>query len=189
MENKRLAELRRDYSSEELSESAVDANPFVQFSIWMDEALASGEIDANAMTLFLGVQAETRIVPAETKPDCPFPEQLEIVPQANEGTVDITVPIDIPFSEVSRLLDAQIKDKTFPEDSAIEFHLTFDSEQEFLLGQGMVRWVSQMENIVGIEIERVQEKGRGWLARLADENKTVSFIPYTPNAERTTSMR
>src|SRR5438270_2185252 len=51
MENKRLAELRRDYSSEELSESAVDANPFVQFSIWMDEALASGEIDANAMTV------------------------------------------------------------------------------------------------------------------------------------------
>lgn len=80
-------------------------------------------------------------------------------------------------------------DPTFPEDSAIEFHLSFDSEQEFLLGQGMVRWASQMENIMGIEIERVQEKGRRWLAQLAGENKTVSFIPYTPNAERTTSMR
>lgn len=51
MDNKRLAELRRDYSSEELSESAVDADPFAQFSKWMDEAFASGEIDANAMTV------------------------------------------------------------------------------------------------------------------------------------------
>ena len=51
MENESLAALRRDYSSEELSESAVDADPFVQFSKWMDEAFASGEIDANAMTV------------------------------------------------------------------------------------------------------------------------------------------
>src|SRR5438128_2300739 len=51
MENKRLAELRRDYSSEELSESAVDADPFAQFSKWLDEAFASGEVDANAMTV------------------------------------------------------------------------------------------------------------------------------------------
>ena len=51
MENKRLAALRRDYSSEELSETAVAADPFIQFSKWMDEAFASGEIDANAMTV------------------------------------------------------------------------------------------------------------------------------------------
>jgi uncharacterized protein DUF4403 len=85
---------------------------------------AQPKIDASAMTLFLGVQAETRIVPAETKPDCPFPEQLEIVPQANEGTVDITVPIDIPFSEVSRLVNAQLKDKTFPEDGSGKYAAT-----------------------------------------------------------------
>lgn len=51
MDNKRLAQLRRDYSSAELSESAVDRDPCVQFSKWLDEALASGEIDANAMTI------------------------------------------------------------------------------------------------------------------------------------------
>src|ERR1700722_12829353 len=85
---------------------------------------AQPKIDANAMTLFLGVQAETRIVPAETKPDCPFPEQLEIVPQGNEGTLDITVPIDIPFTEVSRLIDAQLKDKTFPEDGSGKYAAT-----------------------------------------------------------------
>src|SRR5437016_2635425 len=59
MENNRLADLRRDYSSEELSESAVAADPFAQFSIWMDEAFASGEIDANAMTVAT-VDAEGR---------------------------------------------------------------------------------------------------------------------------------
>ncbi len=51
MENERLAQLRRDYSSEELSESAVDRDPFVQFSKWVDDAFATGEIDANAMNL------------------------------------------------------------------------------------------------------------------------------------------
>src|SRR4030095_13865983 len=50
MDKKTVAELRRDYSSEPLLESAVDRDPFVQFSRWVDEAFASGEIDANAMT-------------------------------------------------------------------------------------------------------------------------------------------
>jgi pyridoxamine 5'-phosphate oxidase len=49
MDKKTLAELRRDYSSEELSEKVVDRDPFVQFAKWVDDALATGEIDANAM--------------------------------------------------------------------------------------------------------------------------------------------
>jgi hypothetical protein len=85
---------------------------------------AQPKIDANAVTLFLGVQAETRIVANETKPDCPFPQQLDIVPQANEGTLDIAVPIDIPFTEVSRLVEAQVKGKTFPEDGSGSFATT-----------------------------------------------------------------
>src|SRR3954453_672301 len=51
MENERLAALRRDYSSEELSEHAIAADPFIQFSKWLDDAFASGEMDANAMTI------------------------------------------------------------------------------------------------------------------------------------------
>ena len=47
-----------------------------------------------------------------------------IVPQANEGSVSIGVPIDIPFTEVNRLLEAQIKGKTFPEDGSGEFAVT-----------------------------------------------------------------
>ena len=79
---------------------------------------AQPQIDNRAVTLLVGVQADTRIVPNETKPDCPFPSQLEIVPQANEGTLDIAVPIDIPFTELSRLIEAQVKGKTYPEDGS-----------------------------------------------------------------------
>jgi hypothetical protein len=67
--------------------------------------------------LTVGVQAETRIVPSETKPNCPFPAQLEIVPQMDQGKVAIAVPIDLPFTELNRLMEAKLKDKTFPEDA------------------------------------------------------------------------
>jgi hypothetical protein len=81
-------------------------------------------IDTSAVTLTIGVQAETRIVPAETKPDCPFPAQLELVPQLEQGRVNIAVPIDIPFPEVNRLLEAQLKGKTFPQDQSGAFAVT-----------------------------------------------------------------
>jgi hypothetical protein len=87
---------------------------------------AQPKIDANAVTLLMGVQAETRIVPAETKPDCPFPAQLEIVPQANEGVVSVGVPIDMPFTEVSKLLEAQLKGRKFPEDGSGSFETTIE---------------------------------------------------------------
>ena len=87
---------------------------------------AQPKIDAKAVTLLVGVQAQTRIVPNETRPDCPFPKELDIVPQANEGTVNIAVPIDIPFSEVARLIEAQLKGKTFPEDGSGAFAATIE---------------------------------------------------------------
>lgn len=76
---------------------------------------AQPRTDASALTLVVGVQAETRIVPNETKPNCPFPAKLEIVPQAQQGRVAVAVPIDVPFTEVNRLLDARLKGRTFPE--------------------------------------------------------------------------
>lgn len=90
---------------------------------------AQPQIDNKAVTLLVGVQADTRIVPNETKPDCPFPNELDLVPQgnqgqANQGHVDIAVPIDIPFTEVSRLLEAQFAGKTFPEDGSGSFAVT-----------------------------------------------------------------
>jgi Domain of unknown function (DUF4403) len=76
------------------------------------------------VTLLVVMQADTRIVPNETKPDCPFPAQLDLVPQGNQGHVDIAVPIDIPFTEVSRLLETQFAGKTFPEDGSGSFAVT-----------------------------------------------------------------
>ncbi len=79
---------------------------------------AQPRIDANAVTLTVGVQAETRIAPSETKPDCPFPARLDIVPQTEQGKVAIGVPIDVPFTEINKLLEAQLKGRTFPEDGS-----------------------------------------------------------------------
>jgi hypothetical protein len=79
---------------------------------------AQPRIDAAALTLTVGVQAQTRIIPNETKPDCPFPQQLELVPQMEQGRVSIDLPVDVPFTEISRLLEAQLKGKSFPEDKS-----------------------------------------------------------------------
>jgi CheY-like chemotaxis protein len=75
-------------------------------------------------------------------------------------------------------------EQIFPEDSRIEFQLVFNADQQSLSGQGTVRWASDKEQALGIEIERVQEKGRSWLAQLTRENRTLSFIPRTPGAVR-----
>ena len=79
---------------------------------------ASPRIDPNWVILTVGVQAETRIVASETKPACPFPQRLEIVPQMDQGKVSIGVPIDMPFTELNRLLELKLKGKTFPEDGS-----------------------------------------------------------------------
>jgi hypothetical protein len=79
---------------------------------------AQPTIDASALTLTIGVQTQTRVVGSETKPNCPFPARLEIVPPMQQGRVSIGLPIDIPFTELNRLLEAQLKGKNFPEDGS-----------------------------------------------------------------------
>ncbi|MEA2942032.1 MAG: hypothetical protein QOD09_2561 [Bradyrhizobium sp.] len=78
---------------------------------------AQPRIDASAVTLTLGLEAETRITSAQTQPDCPFPAALVIVPPT-PGRVSIGVPIDMPFAELGKLLEAQFAGKTFPEDGS-----------------------------------------------------------------------
>jgi hypothetical protein len=85
---------------------------------------AQPRIDAANVTLTIGVQAETRITPAESKPDCPFPATLDLVPPMQQGRVNIAVPIDVPFSEVNRLLELQLTGRTFPEDKSGPFEVT-----------------------------------------------------------------
>jgi Domain of unknown function (DUF4403) len=78
---------------------------------------AQPRVDASAVTLTLGIEAETRITPVETKPACPFPATITIVPAA-PGQVSIGVPIDLPFTEINKIVEAQFAGKTFPEDGS-----------------------------------------------------------------------
>jgi Domain of unknown function (DUF4403) len=84
-------------------------------------------IDASAVNLVIGVEAETRIVPTATDPDCPFPDKLALVPQSEQGRVNIAVPIDVPFTEVSRLVGLQLVGKTFPRDGSGPYEATIRS--------------------------------------------------------------
>jgi Domain of unknown function (DUF4403) len=85
---------------------------------------AQPQIDGRAVTLLIGVQAQTRIVPNQTHPNCPFPQQLDLISASTGGGVNIAVPIDIPFTELSRLFETQFAGKTFPEDGSGEFSAT-----------------------------------------------------------------
>jgi hypothetical protein len=78
---------------------------------------AQPRVDASAVTLTLGIEAESRITPAQTKPDCPFPEKISIVPPMSGG-ISVGIPIDIPFTDISKILEAQLAGRTFPEDGS-----------------------------------------------------------------------
>lgn len=74
-------------------------------------------VDASAVTVTLGIEAETRITAAQTRPECPFPAKLSIVPPT-PGGVSIGVPIDVPFAEINRIVEAQLAGRTFPQDGS-----------------------------------------------------------------------
>jgi hypothetical protein len=78
---------------------------------------AQPTVDATAVTVAVGIEAESRITPTETKPNCPFPEKISIVPPTGAG-VGIGVPIDLPFTELNKILEAQLIGRTFPEDGS-----------------------------------------------------------------------
>jgi hypothetical protein len=78
---------------------------------------AQPRVDAEAMTLLLGLEAETRVTATPTKPDCPFPDTISIVPPTGTG-VNIAVPIDVPFTEINKLIAAQMVGHTYPEDGS-----------------------------------------------------------------------
>ena len=74
-------------------------------------------VSATAITMTLGIEAETRITPKQTTPMCPFPEKLSVVPPT-QPIVAIGIPIDIPFTDVDKLVEAQLIGRTFPEDGS-----------------------------------------------------------------------
>lgn len=81
-------------------------------------AAAQPQIDARNVTLTIGVQAETRITDKQSKPDCPFPAKLELVPPMDNGKLAVGVPIDVPLPALNKLLEAQLKGHTYPEDGS-----------------------------------------------------------------------
>jgi hypothetical protein len=78
---------------------------------------AKPSVDPNCVILTLCMHARTRIVSHETNPNCPFPAKLQIVPPMQHGKIEIAVPIDLPFTELNRILELQLKGKTFPEEA------------------------------------------------------------------------
>lgn len=78
---------------------------------------AQPRIDASNVTLMLGVEAETRVTSAQTTPNCPFPTTLAIVPPG-PGKLNIGVPVDMPFTELNKIIETQLAGKTFPEDGS-----------------------------------------------------------------------
>jgi hypothetical protein len=74
-------------------------------------------VDASAITMTLGIEAETRITPKQTTPDCPFPEKISVVPPT-PAVVSIGIPIDVPFADIDKIIEAQFAGRTFPEDGS-----------------------------------------------------------------------
>jgi pyridoxamine 5'-phosphate oxidase len=51
MIDKSIADLRKDYTLENLNEEEIDRNPFTQFRIWFNQSVAAQLPEPNAMTL------------------------------------------------------------------------------------------------------------------------------------------
>lgn len=79
---------------------------------------AQPRVDATNVNLMLGIEAQTTVTTSQTKPNCPFPTALQIVPPLDKGKIAVGVPIDMPFTEVNKIITAQLKGRTFPEDNA-----------------------------------------------------------------------
>jgi Domain of unknown function (DUF4403) len=74
-------------------------------------------VDTSTITMTLGIEAETRITSKQTAPDCPFPEKISIVPPT-PAVVSIGIPIDVPFADIDKIVEAQFAGRTFPEDGS-----------------------------------------------------------------------
>ena len=49
--NKDIANLRKDYTLQDLNEDKINPNPFIQFRFWFDQAVEAQLPEPNAMTL------------------------------------------------------------------------------------------------------------------------------------------
>lgn len=131
-------------------------------------------VDANGVTLTLGIQADTRIVAQETKPDCPFPARLELVAPMDRGRFAIGLPIDVPFPEINRLLDAQIKGRTFPEEKNAAVKVTVQRATVTATGDRL---------LVSLLVKGVEQKS--WLGLGTEATVHVSGKPVLDQTQQT----
>jgi hypothetical protein len=120
------------------SAGATSSLPALWLELKPTRAIAAQpNVDAKAVTLMLGIQADTRITPTQTKPDCPFPEKISIIPPTTGG-VSIAVPIDVPFTDLNNILQTQLAGRTFPEDGSGSVDVTVKSASVTASGERLL---------------------------------------------------
>jgi hypothetical protein len=92
-------------------------------ALWLEvkpvaASAAQPRVSGEQVEMTFGLRAETRVLAEETTPQCPFPATLGIVPRQDSGAVSVALPIDLPFTELERLLAAQLVGRTFPQDGS-----------------------------------------------------------------------
>ena len=120
------------------SAGATSSLPALWLELKPTRAIAAQpNVDAKAVTLMLGIQADTRITPTQTKPDCPFPEKISIIPPTTGG-VSIAVPIDVPFTDLNKILQTELAGRTFPEDGSGSVDVTVKSASVAASGERLL---------------------------------------------------
>ena len=119
MERAARAQWAKACRSMPLQESGPTASmPALWLEVKPTKAIAAQpKVDASNVIVTIGIEADTRITPTETKPDCPFPDKITIIPPT-PGGVTIGVPIDLPFTDLNKIIETQIAGRTFPEDGS-----------------------------------------------------------------------
>jgi hypothetical protein len=134
---------------------------------------AQPRVDAQNVTLLLGLEAETRVTSTQTKPDCPFPDKISIVPPTGTG-VNIGVPIDVPFAEINKLIAAQMVGHTYPEDGSGPVEVTVKG----------VNVVPSGERLLISLLVRAKEK-KSWLGLGAEATVHIWGRPMLDQAQQT----
>ncbi|QAU45465.1 DUF4403 family protein [Bradyrhizobium guangzhouense] len=134
---------------------------------------AQPRVDAQAVTLLLGLEAETRVTSTPTKPDCPFPDKISIVPPTGTG-VNIGVPIDVPFTEINKLIAAQLVGHTYPEDGSGPVEVTVKS----------VNVIPSGDRLLISLLVRAKEK-KSWLGLGAEATVHIWGRPMLDEAQQT----
>jgi hypothetical protein len=134
---------------------------------------AQPRVDASSVTLTLGIEAETRITTAQTKPDCPFPAKITVGPPI-PAAVSIDLPIDVPFTDIGKIVEAQLAGRTFPEDGSDSAEVTVKQASVAASGDRLL-----------ITLLVHARKKNGWLESDGEANVHVWGRPVLDQAQQT----